>query len=134
MLAKTMGIMGLAAALFAGPAFSHHSYAMYDDAEAVLIEGTVRSFDWTNPHGWLYVTVTDEAGQTLEWSLEMGSTSALAQAGWRPRTVVPGDIVSVAFHQLREGLQPAGERRAAGAFLAIVLPDGTHIGEAAYFN
>jgi hypothetical protein len=134
MLAKSIGFLGLTTMLFASPAFGHHSYAMYDDTEAVLIEGTVRSFDWTNPHGWLYVTVTDEAGQTLEWSIEMGSTSTLAQAGWRPRTVVPGDVVSVAIHLLREELQPPGERRAAGAFLAIVLPDGTHIGDAAYLN
>jgi hypothetical protein len=104
-------------------------HGMYDTAETVLIEGTVRSFDWTNPHCWLYITVTDEADQTLEWSLELGSTASLIRGGWRPRTVMPGDAVSVSFHPLQEELRSLSEGRLVGLFSAITLPDGTHIGD-----
>ena len=30
----------------------------------VTVEGTVKAFQWTNPHSWIYLTVQDESGQT----------------------------------------------------------------------
>jgi hypothetical protein len=123
----------ISAALFSFPAYAHHSHAMYDATRPVVIKGTVKSFAWTNPHAWLYVTAIDEAGQTREWSLELGSTASLAQEGWRPKTVAPGDSVAVALHPLKENLRPLSEGRNVGAFVAIRLADGTHIGDAGHF-
>jgi len=75
-----------------------------------------------NPHSWLQVEVTDDAGETVEWSLEMGSPGGLARSGWRPRTVVPGSEVTVSVHPLRDG-EPGGQ------ILTVTLPDGTVMGE-----
>jgi hypothetical protein len=134
MFAKASAL-SLCAALIAAPASAHHSHAMYDPERMVLIEGTVKRFDWTNPHGWLYVTVMDESGQAMEWSLELGSTAALIRDGWRPRIVVPGDAVKVALLPLKENLQALSEEgRNVGALMAITLPDGSHIGDAAHFQ
>jgi hypothetical protein len=124
----------LGAALMSFPAFGHHSHAMYDAARTTVIAGTVKSFAWTNPHAWLYVTVTDEAGQVREWSLEMGSTAALVLEGWRPKSVAPGDSISVAFHPLKENLVGLAEGRNVGALVAVALANGTHIGDAAHFK
>jgi hypothetical protein len=130
MAVRTIAIAGLCAALIALPLSAHHSHAMYDTAQPIVIKGNVKSFQWTNPHAWLTVTVTDEAGQTREWTLEMGATPSLAQQGWRPRTVVPGDSVSVAFHPLKENLRSLSEGRNVGALAGIRLPDGSHLGDA----
>lgn len=119
---KAIGLAGLAAGLFAVPALAHHSFAMFDAETTLVLEGTVVEFQWTNPHSWLQVEVTDDAGETVEWSLEMGSPGGLARSGWRPRTVVPGNQVTVSVHPLRDG-EPGGQ------ILTVTLPDGTVMGE-----
>ena len=119
---KAIGFAGLAAGLFAVPALAHHSFAMFDAETTLVLEGTVVEFQWTNPHSWLQVEVTDDAGETVEWSLEMGSPGGLARSGWRPRTVVPGSEVTVSVHPLRDG-EPGGQ------ILTVTLPDGTVMGE-----
>jgi hypothetical protein len=131
MRARLIAIAAVSAVLFSMPASGHHSHAMYDSAQTVVIKGTVKSFDWTNPHCWLYVVVADETGTAREWSLEMGSTAGLVKEGWRPKTVAPGDTVSVALHPVKGQLQALTEGRNVGSLAAITLPDGTHIGDAA---
>ena len=134
MTVSRAAILSLALALSGAPAFGHHSHAMYDSGEPVLIKGTVKEFVWSNPHCWMYVVVADPAGQITEWSLEMGSTADAARSGWRPKTVAPGDVVSVAIHLLKADLRAEAGGRNVGSLAAIALPNGTHIGDAAYFK
>ena len=122
MRTKYVAAAGLMAALFGGPALAHHSFAMFDADKTVDPTGTVKEFQWTNPHSWLQVMVTDEKGQTAEWSLEMGAPGGLARTGWRPKTVVPGDKVTVSIHPLKDG-------STGGQLLTVVLPNGTKMGE-----
>jgi hypothetical protein len=131
---KAVRVLALAAVLMAGTAEAHHSHAMYDTTKPVVLKGVVKSFAWTNPHAWLTIVVTDAAGQTQEWAFEMGATPSLAQEGWRPRSVAPGDVVSVAFHPLKENLRVLSEGRNVGALAGITLPDGRHLGDAGAFG
>jgi hypothetical protein len=119
---KSVALAGIAAALFAAPALAHHSFAMFDADKTIEMVGTVKEFQWTNPHSWLQVNVTDATGKTVEWSLEMGSPGGLARGGWRPKTVVPGDKVTVTAHPLKDG-SPGGQ------LLTVVLPNGTKMGD-----
>jgi hypothetical protein len=127
MTSKTVGFAGLGLALFAVPAFGHHSHAMFDDQKTMVLEGTVEEFEWTNPHSWLQVNVVNEAGETVEWSLEMGSPANLSRDGWRPRTLVSGDAVTVTIHPLKDG-------NPGGALVAVKLPDGSTMGDDEYTN
>ena len=122
MKSRYSALGGVAALVLAAPAFAHHSFAMFDADKTVELEGTVKEFQWTNPHSWLQVVVVDDTGKETEWSLEMGSPGGLAREGWRPRTVVPGDKVTVSIHPLKDG-------SAGGQLLATTLPDGTVMGE-----
>ena len=36
---------------------AHHSAVMFDDQKEVTVEGTVKEFQYTNPHSWLLVDV-----------------------------------------------------------------------------
>jgi hypothetical protein len=119
---KILGLAGVAAALLAVPALAHHSFAMFDATRTVELKGTVKEFQWTNPHSWLQVNVPDDKGAMHEWSLEMGSPGGLARTGWRPKTVVPGDKVTVSIHPLKDGTH-------GGQLLTVVLPDGKVMGE-----
>jgi len=95
-------LIGLPAALLALQVCAHHSGGMFDDARLVRLTGTVRSFQWTNPHCWIQVLVPGTSGP-VEWSVEMGSPSLLFRAGWRPGTLKPGDTITVVIKPMRDG-------------------------------
>jgi hypothetical protein len=73
---------------------AHHSTAMYNMATPVTVTGTVKKFEWTNPHAFIYLEVKDEKGQTVEWEVEMMSLNHLRGYGWVRNTVKPGDVIS----------------------------------------
>src|SRR5258705_9899943 len=91
---------GIAATLpaIAIPAFAHHSYAEFDTDKKVTVEGTVKEFQWTNPHSWMLVMVPNARGELEQWAVELNSVSLLAERGWKPKTVLPGDKVAITFH------------------------------------
>jgi hypothetical protein len=111
----------VAVAMSAIPAFAHHSFAMFDAEKKVTLEGTVKEFQWTNPHSWILMTVASAQGQPEQWAIEMGGPSGLARQGWVPKTLTPGMKVKTVIHPLRDGT-------AGGQFMAITLPDGTQMG------
>ncbi len=114
---RMIAMAGVAVGLLAGPALAHHSFAMFDADTTTEAQGTIKEFQWTNPHSWIEVMVTDAEGQEVQWSLELGGPGALSRDGWTPRTIVPGDEVTVRFHPKKDGT-PMGQ------FVSIVLPDG----------
>jgi len=54
----------LAAATFAVPAFAHHSFAMFDQEKTITLKGTVKEFEWNNPHVWMRIMVMDQATES----------------------------------------------------------------------
>jgi hypothetical protein len=99
------------------PASAHHSYAMFDANKLVTLDATVKEFQWTNPHSWLQVMISDDKSVAEEWSLELGPLVVLHRWGWKPRTLNPGDKVRVSLNPLRDGSH-------GGRLMSIVLPDG----------
>jgi Family of unknown function (DUF6152) len=118
-----IALTAFAAVAVAGlPASAHHSASMFDRDRARVLEGTVREFQWTNPHAWLQVEVVDAAGAPVEWSIEMGGINSLARNGYRPTTFKPGDAVAVQIAPLEDG-------GPAGLFIGARLADGTVLGQ-----
>ena len=111
----------LAAASFSAPAGAHHSFAMFDATKNVTLQGTVKEFEWTNPHSWLRVNVMDEkTGKTVLWALELSSPARLTTMGMHADSVKPGDKVSVTFHPMRDGTR-------GGQFIQAELPGGKQV-------
>jgi hypothetical protein len=78
-----------------GAASAHHSTAMYDSDHRITINGTVKKFDWTNPHAFIFLEVKDEkTGNMIEWEVEMMSLNHLRSYGWTSKTVKVGDVIS----------------------------------------
>jgi hypothetical protein len=109
------------AALGAGTAMAHHSPVMFDQSKPVTLTGTVRDFQWTNPHSYIQLMVKNEQGQEVEWSLEMGASVYLYNLGWRPSSVKPGETLTVTLAPLRKGGN-------GGLLLKATRADGTPIG------
>jgi hypothetical protein len=112
--------MRLAAILMlaALPVAAHHSTAMFDFTRTVKIEGTIKDFQWTNPHTWTIVTVGGKASVAGEYGLEGMSPNYLGRNGWSKRSLKPGDKVSLEVHPLKDG-------RKGGFMVSAKLPDGT---------
>ena len=108
------GAMALSAA---APAFAHHSGAMFDAQKTVVVDATVKEFQWTNPHSWVQIVAPDAKGGTSEWGLELGPLVGLQRSGWKPKTLQPGDKVKVSFHPMKDG-QPGG------SLVSVTFPDG----------
>lgn len=115
----TIGVLTGALAL-AAPALGHHSATMFDDS-VVELEGTVKEFQWTNPHTWIQVIVEGQDGEAVEWSIEGGGPNSLARRGWRPTSFEPGDEVRIRTRPMRNGAP-------AGLFVGARFDDGSTIG------
>jgi Family of unknown function (DUF6152) len=111
------GALGL---LLSGPAWAHHSGAMFDRTRTASITGTVSEFNWTNPHSSFKVEVADVSGKVATWAIEMNSPNNLVREGWKRTTIKSGDKVTVTVNPLRDG-------RPGGWYVAITLPDGRHL-------
>src|SRR5215470_3312862 len=117
----TLGLAGIAIAMYAIPALAHHSFAMFDATKIVALDGTVKEFQWTNPHAWILLNVKNAEGQPAQWAIEMNGPTGLARAGWVPKTLTPGMEVKVHIHPLRDG-------KNGGQFLAVTFADGKVMG------
>ena len=94
-----------AAQTAAMPARAHHSFpAQYDAEQPVTLTGSVTRVEWTNPHIFIFIDVTDEAsGETANWALEMGGPNALLRLGWKRDSLQPGDVITVEGSLARDG-------------------------------
>ena len=97
-----------ALACMTGTAEAHHSYAMFDMQKEVKLEGTVREYQWTNPHIWIQLLVTDAGGHEVEWAIECNSTNTMSRVGWTRKTLKAGDRISVVIHPLKTSDEPGG--------------------------
>ena len=105
----SMGFVLAAVVGAASPAAAHHSFAMYEPTKTLTFKGTVKSFQWTNPHVILWVLVQPEnGGAPQEWSFETTSPGVLTRNGWTRQSIKAGDKVSVTFSPLRDGSHGGG--------------------------
>ncbi|HEX3398163.1 MAG TPA: DUF6152 family protein, partial [Steroidobacteraceae bacterium] len=118
---KVVALTAIVVTAFTAPASAHHSFAMFDAESTITLQGTVKEFEWTNPHSWLRVMVTDEkTGQPAVWALELSSPARLKRMGMSADSVKAGDSVSVTFHPMKDGAR-------GGQFLQAVLPGGKQV-------
>jgi hypothetical protein len=114
---KTLFVTGAFVAFVSG-ASAHHSFAMFDQTKGTTIEGTVQDFQWTAPHVWLDVSVTDEeGGEPILWGIESQSPRILFNRGWGPDTIKVGEKVIVDIHPAKDGF-PGGQ------MLRVTFSDG----------
>jgi hypothetical protein len=110
-LNKCLAIVILAAAAASWPVYAHHSFATYDRSQTLTLKGTVKTFQWTNPHCVVWIMVQPEGGgEPQEWSIETTSPGVLTRGGWTRNSIKPGDPVSVEYYPLRDGSHGGGLR------------------------
>ena len=99
---------------------AHHSFAMFDTAKPITITGVVTAFEWTNPHVYIELDVSEGEGMK-HWAIELGSPSILMRGGWKFNTIKKGDRITAVVSPLRNG-EP-------GSLLSrVTLADGRVLG------
>ena len=117
----TFAVLVAAAFLAAGGSgAAHHSFAPFNTDVEKTITGTVNRFEWTNPHTWVWVDVTDAKGSVVTWGVEGMSPNYLARRGWSKNTFKPGDKVTMVVRPMRDG-------SAGGMFVRATLADGKQL-------
>jgi hypothetical protein len=111
----------LMAALVATPAAGHHSFSMFDTGAPMTLTGVVTGVEWTNPHVYIELDLSEPVRGATHWSIELGSPSILQRGGWKFNSVKKGDKVTAVVSPLKNG-EP-------GSLLTrITLPDGSVLG------
>jgi hypothetical protein len=100
-------IASLSSLIWAQTSDAHHSTVEFDYTQAQVVVGVVKELQWTNPHSWLQVMVTDENGETIEWGFELGAPVFNVRMGWRHDSLMQGDQVVVVFCPTKQ-LRPRG--------------------------
>lgn len=105
----------------AATAVAHHSGAMFDQARTVTLAGTIKEYQFSNPHVWIELMVPDAKGKPVQWSIEGEAPQFMARLGLKPKALQAGQKVTMKAHPLRDG-------RPGGSFVSLTLADGKVIG------
>ncbi|HEX3398424.1 MAG TPA: DUF6152 family protein [Steroidobacteraceae bacterium] len=121
MLSRFARLLFAAAVSFqmSAPAFAHHSVAMFDTQKQLTLSGTVRVFQFSNPHCFIQLLVPN-GSELVEWNIEMASPAHLIRNGWNRNTIKAGDKLIISINPARAGGND-------GRFLSATR-DGTPIG------
>jgi hypothetical protein len=117
-VAVSMSVAGLA---IPTGGMAHHSFAMFDRNKQISVKGTVKEFQFTNPHVFIQLMVPGAQGPAQEWSIEGGSPNMLYRQGWDNATFKAGDQISIVINPLKDGGR-------GGNFVFATLPDGKSVG------
>ncbi len=121
LLSAAAVLLGGTGCLFSGTASAHHSFsAEYDAEKPISFTGKVTEMKWSNPHGWIFLDVTDDKGKVTNWALETSQSNALIRRGWRKEDLPVGTVLKIEGWQARNGT-PTGNIR------AVTLSDGRRL-------
>lgn len=106
------------AMLAAWPVFAHHSFAMFDHDHQIKLTGTVKYFQWTNPHVYILLAASEPGGQPpKDYTIECASPGILDRVGWKWNMIKVGDKITTVIAPLRSG-------QAGGLLKEVTLANG----------
>ena len=108
---------GIAATLLTAPGMAHHSTAVFDHSRTETISGTIKKYEWANPHVWIFVTVPQADGNAITYGFESSAPVQLRSRGITYQSFKPGDRVTITMHPLKNG-------QSGGQFITATFADG----------
>ena len=113
----TLVVLGLSGAVAA-----HHANSAYDRTRTISVTGVVTRWQFINPHAGIWLDVTDDDGNVVEWSGEFSSVQDLYRNySWNKNTFKPGDVITI------QGNPDRREGHFSMWTSLVVMPDGTEV-------
>ena len=101
-----------------GPLFAHHNQASFNRSVVTTVTGTVKEFNWMNPHAILVVAAKDDKGEITDWIIELAPLNSLVRDnGWSKTTFKIGDQLTIEGNAYKDG-------RKIMRPVKFVMPDG----------
>jgi len=89
-------------------AYAHHAVAgVYDLNKEMVLQGTLKKLNFTNPHVSIELTVPNSDGTTTDWILTTASIQNLTRQGINKTSMKPGEALKVTILPAKNG-NPAG--------------------------
>ena len=118
MNSKTLLVIAALGSAAAGPALAHHAFNMYDNARYLPLSGTVKSWDWKNPHVYMVLETSKPDGASETWNVELSSPNIIGRKGWTSKSLKVGDKISkLTLHPMKDGSN-------YGLMVSVVTPSG----------
>lgn len=106
------------ASYYSNQVLAHHAFsAEFDPNRPLLLKGPVTKVEWVNPHAWIHLEHTNEAGETEQWMVEGGTPNTLLRRGINKNSIKPGIFIVVDGYQSKDRSNRANGRN-------ITLADG----------
>jgi hypothetical protein len=103
------------------PMAAHHAFAAeYDSKAPMSVTGVITKIEWTNPHTYVYIDVTDQSGKVTNWAFEGYPPNTLKRTGFTRDLIKVGDRITMTAWKSKDGAN-------RGAGREVTLPDGKKI-------
>ncbi len=99
-------------------ALGHHSTAVNFNRDSIIsIEGVITEYRFQNPHVQILMDVTNEAGETEAWMVELAAKNQFVRSGWVGDEFQAGQKITVFGWE--------GYRPRSAYFQRAIMPDGS---------
>ena len=114
-------VIGFGLVMAARVVRAHHSEtAEYDATKPVQVSGTISKVEWSNPHVWFYVDVTEANGTITTWGFSTAPPGALMRRGVTKDALKIGSPVKVVGVRARDGSNNASAHQ-------VTFADGRNV-------
>jgi hypothetical protein len=99
---------------------AHHGTSAYDTTKLTTVKGTVKDFQFNNPHVMISVEAKDEKGKVETWISEANSPNVLTRHGWNRDIIKVGDQITVIGNRPKNGAKTLRLQK-------VILSDGQEL-------
>ncbi|HEV2523468.1 MAG TPA: DUF6152 family protein [Candidatus Acidoferrales bacterium] len=113
--------------LISAPAFAHHGASRWDVDTWGTISGTVKEFDWQNPHPLLLLDVKNDKGAVETWAVEFHPPNVMSRGlGWNHSTFKQGDQVTIYGHPEKKSVPVVNGMKSLRP-VKVTMPGGQEV-------
>jgi hypothetical protein len=99
---------------------AHHGTSAYDTTKLTTVKGTVKDFQFNNPHVMISVEAKDEKGKVETWISEANSPNVLTRHGWNRDIIKVGDQITIIGNRPKNGAKTLRLQK-------VILSDGQEL-------
>lgn len=99
----TLALAAVTAVAVPQSSYAHHAFgAEFDPNRPLVLRGPITKVEWVNPHAWIHLEHTNEAGEKEAWMVEGGTPNTLIRRGFNKNSLKIGTEIVVDGYQSKD--------------------------------